>query len=454
MPPSAAVVRGWQRRPDDVSGHCHKADETLEEASQPAKVTLDLFLTPFEWTIARRYILPGRSEAFIALVAGISLVAVMLGVAALVIVMSVMNGFRAELMDKIVGLNGHAVIQAYGGRLDDWQGIVKRLQATPGVTRASPLIEQPLLATFNGRVEAIIARGSTQADIARLADKKVAGSFKDVQPGAGDVVIGSRLAENLGVQVGDSITIINPAGRSTPFGTVPREIGYRVAAIFEIGVYDYDNAFVVMPIADAQTLLLTGDTIGMIEVTTRDADTVGQTMAPIKAQLNGRAMITDWKTLNASLFQALAVERVAMFVVLSIIVLVAVFNILSSLIMLVRAKTRDIAILRTMGATRRSMIKIFVTIGTVIGAVGTGAGLGIGLVFLHFRQPVVHGVEWLTGQNLWDPSIRFLTDLPSRVDPVEITAICGMSLLLSFLATLYPAIKAASTDPVQVLRYE
>ena len=418
------------------------------------KVILPLLLSPFEWTIVRRYILPGRSEAFIALVAGISLVAVMLGVAALVIVMSVMNGFRAELLDKIVGLNGHAVIQAYGGRLDDWQGLVQRVQATPGVTRATPLIEQPLLATYNGRVEAIIARGNTQADIARLADKKLAGSLKELQPGAGQVAIGSRLAENLGAQVGDTITIINPAGRATPFGTVPREIGYRVAAIFEIGVYDYDNAFVVMPIADAQTLLLTGDTIGMIEVTTRDPDTVGTTMAPIKAALNGRAQVTDWKTLNASLFQALAVERVAMFVVLSIIVLVAVFNILSSLIMLVRAKTRDIAIMRTMGATRASMIRVFVAIGSLIGLVGTGAGLLIGLVFLHFRQAVVHGVEWITGQNLWDPSIRYLTDLPSRVDPIEITAICGMSLLLSFLATLYPAFKAAGTDPVQVLRYE
>ncbi len=417
-------------------------------------MTHRLFLTPFEWTIARRYILPGRSEAFIALVAGISLVAVMLGVAALVVVMSVMNGFRAELMDKIVGLNGHAVIQAYGGRLEDWQGLVKRVEATPGVIRATPLIEQPLLATFNGRVEAIIARGNTQADLARMAPKKVSGSFAPILPGAGEVALGSRLAENLGVQIGDSITIINPAGRATPFGTVPRQIAYRVAAIFEIGVYDYDNAYVLMPIADAQTLLLSGDSIGMIEVTTTDPDTVGTTLAPIKAMLAGRAVLTDWKTLNASLFQALAVERVAMFVVLSIIVLVAVFNILSSLIMLVRAKSRDIAILRTMGATRGSMVRIFVVIGSLIGAVGTGAGLALGLIFLYFRQPVVHGVEWLTGQNLWDPSVRFLTDLPSRVDPLEIAGICTMSLLLSFLATLYPAIRAASTDPVQVLRYE
>ncbi|WP_333605002.1 lipoprotein-releasing ABC transporter permease subunit [Novosphingobium sp.] len=413
-----------------------------------------MILSPFEWTIAKRYMLPGKGEAFITLVASISLVAVMLGVWALVVVMSVMNGFRAELFDKIVGLNGHAIIQAYGGRLEDWQGVLKDVRATPGVVRASPLIEQPLLASFNGRVEAILARGNTAQDINRLKDKVKAGYLDELRVGSNNVAIGSQLAQNLGARVGDTITVINPQGRSTPFGTVPRQIAYRIAAIFEIGVYDYDSAFVVMPIPDAQTLLLTGDTIGMIEVTTNDPDHVGQLLAPLQRKLAGRAIISDWKTINASLFEALAVERVVMFVVLSIIVLVAVFNILSSLIMLVRAKTRDIAILRTMGATRRSLLKVFVTTGFCIGALGTVSGLLLGLVSLYFRQPIVHTVERMTGQNLWDPSIRFLTELPSRPDPVEITVICVMALVFSFLATLYPAFKAASTDPVQVLRYE
>ena len=416
-----------------------------------------MILSRYERMIARRYLLPGKGEAFIFLVASISLVAVMLGVAALVIVMSVMNGFRAELFDKLVGLNGHAVVQGVGGRLPDWRDIVREAKVTPGVTSAVPMIEQPLMSSYNGRVEAVLVRGMRVQDIrgnSAIRSKIIMGDLNRVTPGSGRIAIGSRLAEALGAQVGSEISLISPQGQTTPFGTVPRIVSYTVGAIFEIGVYDYDKAYVIMPIEDAQTLLLMGDTVGMVEIQTVDADRVGQILAPLAEKLGGRAVIADWRTMNAQLFEALAVERVAMFTVLSIIILVAVFNILSSLIMLVRAKTRDIAILRTMGATRGGLMRIFMTVGTTIGALGTLAGLVLGAIFLFYRQGVVNFVQFVTGQNLWDPSIRYLTELPSKTDPVEIIVIASMALVFSFLATLYPAWKAASTDPVQVLRYE
>ena len=413
-----------------------------------------MILSPFEWTIAKRYLLPGKGEAFIALVASISIGVVMLSVAMLIVVMSVMNGFRAELLDKIVGLNGHAIVQAYGGRMDDWENILEEVRATPGVVDASPLIEQPLLGSFNGRVEAILIRGNIQEDLDDLATKAISGDFAQLQPGASKVAIGVRLAENIGARVGDTITVINPQGRSTPFGTMPRQIGYEVAAIFEVGVYDYDGAFVVMPMQDAQTLMLIGDAVSMIEVTVDDPDEVGEILAPVQRAVQGRAVVNDWKTINSALFDALQVERAAMAFALSFMVLVAAFNILSSLVMLVRAKTRDIAIMRTMGATRQSLMKIFVTTGFTVGAIGTVIGLALGFAILAGRQQIVQAIGALTGQDLWDPQYRFLTTIPSKVDAGEVTMIALLALGLSFLATLYPAWKAANTDPVQVLRYE
>ena len=412
-----------------------------------------MILSPFEWTIAKRYMLPGRGEAIIALVAAIGVGVVMLSVALLVVVMSVMNGFRAELIDKIVGLNGHAIIQGYGG-IQNWQGVLEDVRKTPEVTRASPLIEQPLLGTFNGRVEAVVVRGNTPEDIRRLKPNVLMGDIATLQPGSNNVAIGSRLAMNLGARVGDVITVINPQGRSTVAGTMPRQVGYTISAIFEIGVYDYDETFIVMPIPDAQTLLLMGDSINLIEVKTTDADRAAEILAPLAQRLQGRAVVSDWKTINGSLFEAVQVERVAMFFMLSFIVLVAAFNILTSLVMLVRSKTRDIAIMRTMGATRKSLLKIFVTTGTIVGTIGTLIGLLLGFLILIFRQPIVSFIQLVTGQNLWDPSIRFLSELPAKTDPFEVLLTCAMAIGLSFLATLYPSFRAASTDPVQVLRYE
>ncbi|MGN6155871.1 MAG: lipoprotein-releasing ABC transporter permease subunit [Sphingomicrobium sp.] len=416
-----------------------------------------MILNSYERMVARRYLLPGKGEGFIFLVASISLIAVALGVAALIIVMSVMNGFRAELFDKITGLNGHAIVQGYEGRLQDWQQIGVAARQLPGVTSATPLIEQPLMASANGRVEGVLVRGMRLEDIRDnpvIAKNIKSGSLALVTPGSGRVAIGSRLAEALGAYPGSTISLISPEGRSTVVGTVPRIVSYTVAAVFEVGIYDYDNSFVVMPIEDAQQLLLMGDNVSTIEVQTKNPDDVNAILAPLQPMVQGKGVIVDWKQMNSALFDALEVERVAMFVVLSLIVLVAVFNILSSLIMLVRAKTRDIAILRTMGASRRGMMKVFVTVGVTIGSLGIVLGLILGAIFLFFRQDILDVIQYLTGQNLWDPSVRFLSDLPSKTDPFEVTAIVLTALVLSFLATLYPAWKAASTDPVQVLRYE
>jgi lipoprotein-releasing system permease protein len=416
-----------------------------------------MLISRYERMIARRYLLPGRAEAFIAVVAGFSLVAVMLGVAALIVVMSVMNGFRAELFDKITGLNGHAVVQGYGGQLRNWREVLETARKTPGVTSATPLIEQPLFASYNGRVEFIQMRGMRVEDIRSnptLKGKEIVGSLAKLTPGSEQVAIGSRLAESLGATVGSEISIINPQGVATPFGTNMRVVKYRIAAIFEVGVYDYDKVFTIMPLEDAQTLMLLGDAVSMIEIDTVDADRVGEIMAPLNDKVSGVGQITDWRMMNAQLFEALAVDRVVSFTILSIILVVASFNIVSSLIMLVRAKTRDIAVLRTMGATRGGLMRIFVTVGTTIGALGVAAGGVLGFLFITFREQVVSFIGLVTGQQIWDPSMRFLTELPAKTDPFQTIGICVMALVFTFLATLYPAWKAAGTDPVQVLRYE
>jgi lipoprotein-releasing system permease protein len=416
-----------------------------------------MILNRFERMIARRYLLPARGEGFIFIAAGFSVAAVALGVWALIVVMSVMNGFRAELIDKVVGLNGHAVIQGYDGRLPGWEEIASAAKRTPGVTSALPLIEQPLMASSNGRVEGVLVRGLRLEDIRAntvMNENVKSGDMRSITPGSGNIAIGSALAEALGAFPGSEISLISPEGRATPIGTVPRIVSYRVGAIFEVGVYDYDKAFVVMPMQDAQTLLMLGNDVGMVEVQVKDPDDVGGTLAPLQKLITGRAIVTDWRQMNSALFEALDLERIVMFIVVSIIVLVAAFNIASALIMLVKTKTRDIAIVRTMGASSRSVLRIFMAVGLSIGLTGIIIGLVLGAVTLFFRQGFVTLVHYLTGVNPWDPTVRILSDLPSKTDPVEVAAIVIVALILTFPATLFPARKAASTDPVQVLRYE
>ena len=293
-----------------------------------------------------------------------------------------------------------------------------RRSKTPGVTSAVPLIEQPLMATANGRVEGVLVRGMRIDDIRAnktITRQRALPATSEVgHPGQRQRRDRLAACRNAWAYPGSQITLWNPEGRSTVVGTVPRDVTYTVGAIFEVGVYDYDKAFVLLPMQDAQELLLMGDQVGMIEVQTTNPDKVQEILAPLQPLVQGKAVITDWRQMNSALFQALEVERVAMFVVLSLIVLVAVFNILSSLIMLVRAKTRDIAILRTMGASRRGMMKVFVTVGVTIGSLGIILGLILGAIFLFFRQGVVNAIQTVTGQNLWDPSVRFLTELPSQ----------------------------------------
>lgn len=410
-----------------------------------------MLLAAHERLIIKRYIVPRGGERIIVLVASISLAAVTLGVAALVIVASVMNGYHQFIFDKVVQTTGHAVIRGDKGLLPGWRSIAATARQTPGIVAASPRVEQRLMASSAGRVSPARLRGVTRSEIdtEALRESLVAGRL-DLDPAGGEVVIGSELASMLPTAVGATIELVIAEGEGEDLDV--RSVSYRVAGIIETGAPDFDAEAVLMPIEEAQTLLGLGQAVTSLSVTTADAVRADLIVAPLSARLGEGVTLRTWKELNAELFAALAVDKVGMFVILAIIILVAVFNILSALVMLVRAKTGDIAILRTMGASRGSMLRIFITLGSAIGALGTLGGLGLGLIFLQFREPIGIAIQIVTRPST-EAASDFLVKLPAVVDPLEIALIAGSALLLSVLATLYPALRAARTDPVRVLKH-
>ncbi|MEM1019636.1 MAG: lipoprotein-releasing ABC transporter permease subunit [Pseudomonadota bacterium] len=410
----------------------------------------------YEWLIARRYLLPSKGEGFVFLVSALSFLGIAIGVAALITVMSVMNGFREELFERILGVNGHAVIQGYGGQVFDYEKVAEEALAQKSVIRATPLIEKQVMTSYQSRTAGAIVRGIRQEDLAALplvGQNIVHGSLDDFS-GDNAAAVGSRLAANLGLKVGDDITIISPQGTTTPFGTAPRFVSYQVTAIFEVGIYNFDNAFVYLPLEAAQTYFRLGDSVSGIELQVEDPDRVEEAYLPLIDLIRTVGGVSDWRQTNRELYEALVLERNVMFIILTIIIFVAAFNIISSLVMLVRFKSRDIAILRTMGASRRSIMRVFIVAGGTIGTAGTLAGLGLGLALTLNLNSLQKFLTATTGANLWDPSVRFLTELPSKIDPTEVTIVVLLALGLTILATLYPSWRASRTDPVQVLRYE
>jgi len=411
---------------------------------------------PFEWMLSLRYLRARRREGFISVIAGFSFLGIMLGVATLIIVMAVMNGFRQELLSKILGLNGHLLIQPLESPLTDYAAVADRIAKVDGIYLAAPLVEGQALASSPFNASGVVVRGMRGADLSKLSQISTnikQGTLDGFDNGQG-LAIGRRLAEQLSVRAGDNITLVSPRGAVTPMGTTPRIKAYKITAVFEIGMSEYDSAFVFMPLTEAQAYFNRAGDVTAIEIYTDDPDNIDRFRQSVTDAAARPIYMIDWRQRNATFFNALQVERNVMFLILTLIVLVAALNIVSGLIMLVKDKSSDIAILRTMGATQGAMMRVFLITGASIGVVGTFVGFLLGTVVCLNIEEIRRFLSWLTNTELFSPELYFLSKLPADMNLKETVAVLVMALGLSLLATLYPSWRAARLDPVEALRYE
>ena len=416
-----------------------------------------MFFSKFERLVAKRYLRAKRKEGFISVITGFAFTGIALGVATLIIVMSVMNGFRQELLGRILGINGHiGIMSPLGYPFNNYKQASKDLSEIEHVKLVVPMIEGQLLVSAGKAAEGAMVRGMATEDLLKKPILKEAFKKVNLEDFKGDnVVMGARLATKMGVVPGDKITLISPNGKVTAFGTVPRMKSYQVIGTFEAGMYEYDSNFIFMPLETAQTYFGLKGAVTHIDVTIDDEKLLAPVRRGIERSVSGAgAYVYDWKQTNAAFFNAIDVERNVMFIILTLIILVAAFNIITGLIMLVKDKGRDVAVLRTMGATKGMIMRIFFMDGAFIGVVGTVIGLILGLLFCHNIEAIRQGLQTLMGRDLFSAEIYFLSKLPAKVDNMEVLTVVVISLLLSFLATLYPAYRAAKMDPVEALRYE
>ena len=412
---------------------------------------------PFERAVAGRYLRARRGERFVSVIAGFSLVGIALGVATLIIVMSVMGGFQVDLLNRILGFNGHLGVYPAGGALANYTQVAARIRAVPGVVSAAPVVDGQVLLQGGNQNAGGLVRGIAPGDFRQMkavSDHIVAGTLRDFQ-GEDAVAIGVGLARKFGLGVGDELTLVSPQGAATAFGTIPRVRAYHVVAVFQVGMNEYDTNFVFLPIEAAQIFFQVPDSASHIEVSIADAQDVSAVSRAVGTALAGTGVrVLDWQQNNNSFFAAVQVERNVMFLILTLIILVAAFNVVSSLIMMVKDKTRDIAVLRTIGAGRGAVMRIFLMAGASVGVTGTLLGVLLGVLFCLNIETIQGWVESLTGSKVFSPEVYYLTHLPSKLNPHEVLQVMAMALGLSLLATLYPSWRAARTDPVEALRHE